>query len=478
FQGGPEPVPTFSVADLFACAKKGDTAFFEKHFSGKTVLLGTVLDVEDRKLTSKRFATGVEADRYQPRCQLPVMKGITKSGQLRDTIPGVYIHAAAVNNILRGDALQRPVKLAEYSVTFMLALATGVLALVFSPSLAGLVFGGGVIVWFGFATTIFAEGYVLPLYDPVAAGGLAFAALFGYRISIADKDKRYLRKIFSLYMPPAVVDRMVESERLPKLGGEAREVSIFFSDIVAFTTLSEKLSPEDVVRFLNEYLTEMSNIIEDHNGYIEKYIADAITGVFGAPMDDSDHAINAVLAAMESQKRLTEIQERFQLPDGDVLRARIGVNSGDMLVGNIGSRRRFSYSAMGDAANLGARLEGANKFYATEILVGERTRELCGAHFTFREVDKIRVVGRTTPVTIYQPLGLAGEIDGETQQLLSKFETYLDYYYNRNFTEAALGFEGLAEIDPVSKVFAERARAYAETPPPADWDGVNTLGSK
>ena len=193
---------------------------------------------------------------------------------------------------------------------------------------------------------------------------------------IADKDKRTLHKSFGLYLPPALVDRLADSNTMPALGGETQELTVFFPDIEGFTALSEGLSPQQLVAFLNAYFTVMSDAIEDHGGIIDKYIGDAVVGIFGAPLADPDHARHAVEAALDCQNRLAEVQKTFDFPDATPVHTRIGINSGEMVVGNIGSRRRFNYTVIGDAVNLASRLEGANKHYGTR---GSYQRKDCDA---------------------------------------------------------------------------------------------------
>ena len=251
-----------------------------------------------------------------------------------------------------------------------------------------------------------------------------------------------------------------------------------FSEIASFATLSEGLSAGQVAYFLNEYLTEMSAIVEEYGGYIEKFVADEITAVFGAPLDDPDHAFHATDAALVSLRKLQEMRGAFGLPSDRVISARFGINSGEMLVGNIGSRRRFTYAAMGDAANLGSRLEGANKSYGTDILIGSRTAELCDGRFELREIDQVRVVSRTSVETIFEPLGKIGEITPATQTLQEKFAAALSAFRNRDFERAAVQFKALSGEDPVSRVFVKRANGFVLKPPPDDWNGVHNLESK
>ena len=360
FDGGPGAIPTYSLADLYACAQHGDADYFRRHFAGKVVLVGAVLDIEDRQLTSKRFITTQEGQGLPERCVNPVMSDLYVDGLRRDTIPAVYIHANAVNNLLRGDALQ---EFDRFTIgLFVLAITTAMAAVTMAVpfAVAGLTLVGGAVVWTGIAIWLFADAQVVPLLRPLISAAVTSAALLGYRFTISDRDKRYIRQAFSLYLPASVVDRMMARGQLPTLGGETRELTVWFSDIADFTSVSERLAPAELVSLLNNYLSEITDLLEHHGGFVDKYIGDAIVAVFGAPIDDADHAVHAVEAALACQHRLEEMAQDFiQMADRPLV-ARIGVNTGQALVGNIGSRRRFNYTVMGDAVNVASRLETAN----------------------------------------------------------------------------------------------------------------------
>jgi class 3 adenylate cyclase len=483
FDGGPGAIPTYSLADLSACAQKGDDDYFRRHFEGKVVLVGVVLDVEDRKLTSQRFITAPEGLGLPERCVNPVMSGLYIEGLRRDTIPAVYIHAQAINNLLRGEALREldrdTAGLIVLGITA--AVAVGTMSLSFLS--AGVFLLLGFLIWIGIATLGFADAQVLPLLRPLASATVVFAALLGYRFTIADKDKRYIRQAFSLYLPAPVVDRMIAGGKVPALGGETRELTIWFSDIADFTSWSEHMPPAQLVQFLNSYLSEMTDLLDHHGGFVDKYIGDAILAVFGAPVDDSEHALHAVEAALACRNRLEEMSREFSQTLGRPVIARIGINSGQAIVGNIGSRRRFNYTVMGDAVNLASRLEGANKIYGTDILVSDTTVAGCADRIKFREIDLVRVVGRSAPVRIFEPLGLTladeptpERVARDTQ--IARFAAALSAFRSRRFAAAAEAFATLAEADAVAAHFADRARAFAGSPPEEGWDGITNLAEK
>ena len=476
FEGGGNDVPTFSFADLRACVEHNNTDFFHREFAGKVVIFGTLLNSEDRKLTSKRFATGLDGSRA-PRCALPPAPPI--AGQFkRSTIAGVYIHATAVDNLIAQDAvveLGAP-PLTIIAITF--AALASLAARMLTPGAAAVVYAGMVAIWTGCATLAFTRSLALPLSEPFFAALASMAVIVAYRLVVTDKGERLLRTSFALYLAPQVIDKMLASKKLPVLGGETRDVTVFFSDLAGFASISEKMTPAELVAFMNEYLSAMTDIIESKGGYVDKYIGDSIVAVFGAPADDSDHASNAARAALGCRARLDELNRDSAAFKGYDVAHRMGLNSGAALVGNIGSRRRFNYSVMSDAVNVASRLEGANKYYGTTIAASEMTVELTGSTFAWRELDAIRVKGRATPVKIYELLAEAGEETAQQAAAATAYALGLAYWRNREFGAAAKCFERVADVDRPSALFLSRANAFASHPPGPDWEPVTTLDAK
>jgi class 3 adenylate cyclase len=474
FEGGADNVQTFSLADLRACLESNNTDFFRREFSGKTVLLGTLLDFEDRKLTSKRFTTRLDGSRAA-RCALPP----PAVGQFqRSSIAGVYIHATAVRDLIAREAVVEPGRLPTAFIAIVFAALAALAARMLAPGAAAALYLGMVAIWTGIATLAFARSLALPLSEPFLAGIAAMVAIVAYRLVVVDKGERLLRKSFALYLAPQVIEKMLASKKLPELGGETREVTVFFSDLAGFSAISERMTPADLVTFMNEYLSAMSDIIESHGGYIDKYIGDSIVAVFGAPADDRDHAGNAARAALGCRTRLDELNKGSAAFRGYTVAHRMGLNSGAALVGNIGSRRRFNYSVMSDAVNVASRLEGANKYYGTTIIASETTVALTGSTFAWRELDAVRVQGRSAPVKIYELLAAAGQ---ETPQQAASAAAYaegLSHWRKREFDAAAKCFADVAEGDTPSTLFLNRAEMFVNDPPGLDWEPVNALGGK
>ncbi|MBV9459631.1 MAG: adenylate/guanylate cyclase domain-containing protein, partial [Bradyrhizobium sp.] len=303
FDGGGSDILTYSLADLRACVERDDKEFFRREFAGKVVIFGTLLDVEDRKITSKRFATGRERS-DAPRCALPPPSTRRFS---RSTIAGVYIHAAAVNNLIGRDTLRELGGGPVTAIAIGFALMAAVAARGMAPLAAAAAWLGMAVIWTAVATLAFARSVVLPLSEPFAASIAALVLIIAWRLVVTDRGQRLLRNSFALYLAPQVIDEMLASNKLPALGGETRNVTIFFSDLAGFSAISEQMTPTELVAFMNEYLSAMTDMIESQGGYVEKYIGDSIVAVFGAPVDDADHARHAAAAALLCRERLDEL---------------------------------------------------------------------------------------------------------------------------------------------------------------------------
>ena len=472
FDGDQSTIPTYSLADLHACNLSGDTEFFLQNFAGRTVLIAAVLDVEDRKLTSLRYATAPDSAAFASRCAYPAMQNVYGETSGRSSLPGVYLHAAAINGLVRGEFLTTLPEWGNASLIFLLSLAAALVAAYRSLKVALVTGVGIVLAWIGLSAVAFAAGTILPLFAPPLAALLALGIATVFRVFFTEREGRMVRRMFGLYLTPTIVERMVGNGEMPSLGGETRELTIYFSDLTGFTALSEGKTPDELVALMNTYLTAMSDVIEDHGGFIDKYIGDAIVAVFGAPHSDDRHADHAVEAALACRERLLELNTVFQRDGRPELCQRIGLNTGQVLVGNIGSSRRFNYTVMGDAVNLAARLEGANKAYGTEILISGDVLARCENASGFREIDQVRVIGRDDPVDLFVPIA--------KNIALATIETYaaaLHAYRAGEFLGAAALWQKISDVDPAAKAMAARAIELAASPP-SEWDGVYDLKSK
>jgi class 3 adenylate cyclase len=293
----------------------------------------------------------------------------------------------------------------------------------------------------------------------------------------------YLQKAFSTYLSGDVVqDIMADPSRL-RLGGSKRGMTTIFTDIQDFSYIAEKLDPEDLVRLLNMYLSGLSDIILEQRGTIDKYVGDAIMAFFGAPLEVPDHALRACTAAILMRRKERELNDEF-LKTGlspVPLLTRIGINTGDMVVGNMGSQRKMNYTIMGNAVNIGSRLEGLNKMYGTQILVSDDTIRETGDTFLIRRLDRVRPVGISTPLQIYELIEFSADAPEEQRKLVELFHAALDLFERRDWRAAQAGFQRVLDFSPQDKpsaVFLKRCQDNTKNPPPPDWDGVFELKYK
>ncbi|HKF73991.1 MAG TPA: adenylate/guanylate cyclase domain-containing protein [Stellaceae bacterium] len=478
FDTRPGAVPTYSFADMVACAEAGKADYFKEHFAGRIVLVGTTLDVEDRQLTSTRFATSAEGLNAPERCAVPVMRELIRADLRRDKIPGVYVHAAAIANLLRGDGWVPASWPLRWALLLMLAAATCVTVMGLPVLWARVARFAIITAWTAACVFAFARAtLVLPLLNGVGTVAAAYGASLAYRFNVMDRARRRIAKAFALYLPPSEVDRMVAGGAMPKLGGEARTVSILFTDLASFARVSEYLDPTQLAAALNTYFAAVTEIVERHRGFVDKFIGDAVVAIFGAPIADADHASNAVRAAIAIRAASADAARALARSGGRPPATRIGVNTGPVVIGNIGSPRRFNYTAMGDAVNLASRLEGVNKRYGTLVLVSDATAQACGEAIVFREIDTVTVKGRERPVALFEPLGLAGRVGADVEARRTAFAKALRLWRVGSFAEATAAFETLADGDPAAAHFAALARVFASDPP-ADWHGVSNLTDK
>jgi len=297
---------------------------------------------------------------------------------------------------------------------------------------------------------------------------------------VEEAEKRKIRNAFGLYLPPTLATLVSEHPEMLKLGGDKRELTVMFSDIRGFTTLSEGLEPEALVELLNEFLGAMTEVIFGSEGTLDKYIGDAIMAVWGAPIPQSDHAARACLAALGMVERLRVLAAQWAQRGLPRLSIGIGLNTGPMVVGNMGSARRLSYTVIGDNVNLASRLEGLNKMYGSGIIASESTLRAAANIVVARELDLVRVKGKKLPVRIFEILATADE--GESwKPLVERFTAGIAAYRARQWDEAMAAFSAvLAERadDGPSLLYMERCRTMRETPPPADWGGVTVMEVK
>ena len=401
FDGG-FPYFTFSLADIHACAQAGNAAFFAEQFKDKVVLLATGLDIEDRLITSRRYINRGEAQ-TGPRCTPLPAQAIRQEHYARATMPGVFVHAAAIDNLLRNEILQRPLGAARAAIVAGTASLAAAPALLMPLGWAAGALLGVLVGIAALATFLMQNGIVLPLVEALGAALLAFALLLAFRFAVSDRDKRRIHHMFGMYLAPTVIDRMISSGHLPALGGERREVTLLFSDIANFTTLAESADPAKLLPALNAYLDGICDVVMAQGGLVMDFAGDGVLALFGAPVDLPDHAARAVACARE----MFAFTERFraeQAADGlHFGHTRIGLNTGDAMVGNFGSSKRLKYTAMGDVVNVASRLEGLNKYTDSRICMSDDTRAASG-DTDIRPMGRFRLKGKSQGIPVFQVL--------------------------------------------------------------------------
>jgi adenylate cyclase len=322
---------------------------------------------------------------------------------------------------------------------------------------------------------------VLDYVGPAFGIVFSYVVVFFIRFRRESREKRRIRDTFSRYMSPEIVAALTRNPDLVKLGGEDREMTVFFSDVAGFTTLSETMRPQELVAVLNEYLSEMSDVIFRHRGVVDKYIGDAIMAFWNAPLDQPDHASLACFAALDQIEAIKDLQRRFAergLPRFDF---RIGINTGHMVVGNMGSHSLFDYTVTGDAVNLAARLEGANKPFRSRVMISEFTYEKAKNDVEVRPLDLLRVKGKTVPIQVYELAARKGALDPTRGKAFGLYRDGIAFYRERKFDRAIGVFKGALALlpdDGPSALYIERCEAFRASPPPPDWDGVFVMTTK
>ena len=403
----------------------------------------------------------------------------------QENYPNVGTYAVAANMMLANEFLSYTPWYVPAIIALLYSLIIGFLLsrldtyLSIITGVSGLLLLSGVFAAFFMITKIYI-GFAVPL----AATSLTFISMMVIKFLTASREKAFLHSAFSRYLAPEVITELINDPDKLNLGGEKREMTAIFTDIQGFSTISEKLDPVHLVQLLNRYLTTMSNIIMENLGTIDKYEGDAIIAFFGAPIFRENHpslACRSALAMKSAEEELNKIVLEENLSPSPIF-TRIGINTGEMVVGNMGAENKMDYTIMGNAVNLAARLEGVNKQYRTGgILISEYTREKLGDEFLLRRLDRVRVVGINTPLRLYELLAVMETANGAEKKNAEQWEKAVDFYEQRQFKEAGKIFASLKEQNPNDKVaglYAERCVKYEAAPPPEQWDAVNNLTEK
>ena len=396
---------------------------------------------------------------------------------LESVFPGPEIHANIIDNILQKDFLRRPHWFQAFE--YLIIVILGILFSLVLPRiravygfLCALVF----VMLYIFADQFFFRqlNVWLNIVYPILTILIVYVGITLYRYITEEREKAKIRGAFSVYVTPSVVNEMLQNPDKMKLGGEKKELTVLFSDIRGFTTICESLPPDELVKLLNEYLTAMTDMVFKYEGTLDKYMGDAVMAIFGAPIDQEDHSMRSCNTALDMMAELRILQKKWEAEGTPIMDIGIGVNTGPMSVGNMGSSRLFDYTVMGDSVNLGSRLEGLNKEYGTNIIISEYTYEKVKEHFFCRELDCVAVKGKKEPVTIYELIGRDGVPD-TIRQAVDYFHKGLSYYRSQNWEKADEFFQKACNANPEDKtapLYLNRCKACTMTELPSDWDGV------
>ena len=407
-----------------------------------------------------------------------------RSTPVDNVYPGVEVHANLIAGMLdRKIKLKPPYMLGAEVVLLLLGGVTLSLVIpMLAPLWATLATLAGVLAIAGLNVEIWTEAdMVLPLAASLLMTISLYTVNMAYGYFVEARSKRQFTELFGQYVPPELVDRMARDPQKYNMEPRAAELTILFSDVRGFTSISEALKPEELREYINAYLTDMSGIIRGrHRGTLDKYIGDAIMAFWGAPVDDAQHARNGVLAALDMQKERHILNQKFAARGWPTLKIGVGVNTGNVRVGDMGSQVRRAYTVIGDPVNVASRLEGRTKGYGVGILVGEATRSQV-KDVVFREVDRIRVKGKDEAVTIYEPLGLEGELERKALDELKLWNQALRAYRAQQWDQVEVGLLNLQRMNPecaLYQMYVEKVAQKRRDPPPPDWDGVSVFDEK
>lgn len=444
---------------------------YNEKFKDKIVIIGSTMP-EDRDLFPVSFA-----------------KGERKGDNL---MYGVEFHANIVQNVIRNEFLFIQPKWMEIITIFLLTAFAFFLTSVIRKIklrfgliieiINVLVIVVSVYFYFRFSVHLFVnEKIIAAIVSPSIALVVGYFGSTAYHFIKERMQNVVIKGMFSQYVSTAVVNELISDPDKLCLGGEKKNLTILFSDIAGFTTFAEKKEPEELVSLINEFLSKMSDIIITNEGTLDKYLGDAVMAFWGAPLEVKNHAEKACLTALQMQDALAKLRDKWAQSGEAPIRIRIGINSGDVIVGNIGGEKRFDYTVLGDDVNLASRLEGANKEYGTNIMISDSTLNFVKDKFLVRELDVIRVKGKTEPTKVYELISLIG--DKTAQNAVEDLDFYfqgLELYRHKSFESALDYFKRTYEQfnDFPSKVYMQRCKFYIDNPPNSDWDGVFELKTK
>ncbi len=470
YRGPAGTFPTYSFEEVlddknFDLGPDEDSDAFEIHkragtFRDKIVYIGASAEVlHDNKLTPFFSYQGVERK-----------------------LPGVEVHASALSTLLRGDFIYRQGFLSSFLVVLLLAAVTMVVTKLLKPFRGLFAMLALMLLYIVISFYLFIQQNLwVDLVTPMFAIGLSYLGNMVHQTLTEQRERVRIKKSWEQYMSRDVIDSMLDGGELPKFGGERRELTVLFSDIRSFTTYTERHTSHAVVTKLSEYLTEMVDVIFKHAGTLDKFVGDEIMAIYGAPYALKDHALKACHTAIEMIDRLCVLQKRWSAMKEDYFEIGIGINSGKVILGNLGSSQLFDYTVIGDDVNLGARLEGANKQYGTTIIISEFTQKLVQREARVRELDLVRVKGKKKPVRIFELRSMEPLPAIEQDLIIDVYSEGLRYYKEMKWYQAMREFKRVLNYFPTdgpTRLYIKRCLDFTENPPQETWDGVYDFTSK
>ena len=475
----PEAIPTYALVNVLRCIKTAPEALADV-FGKRVIFIGSVLADEDRRIGAGRYLPSPKpakdsAITGKAGCDLSRLPPSKANSQ---TVPGVYLHALAAQSAISGNFVQLATPFWRATLAGTLGLTGALLGLFLAPWAAFLgVFSIALVVWFGEAGAL-EFGIWLPVFAPILALFLSTVLAYLIRYLVADRRRRMIQNAFGHYLAPSVVEGLLESPHQLRLGGTLSDVTVMFADLSGFTALSTRTTPDELVRLTNQYLAIIANEVDASNGYVDKFIGDAVMAIWGAPSPSDHHAIDAACAGLRIADKIAEAGVAAKARGDHAYGIKIGIHSGAAVVGNVGSDKRYNYTAVGETVNIAARLEGLPGVYGCSLLLGPSTAAAVGEVILLREIDHVAVKGREAPLTIFEPLDLMGRKTKAQDKSAVDFALALEHYRTRRFQDAATIWRATGPDDGPAQVMAARAETYADTPPPNAWDGVFVMTGK
>ncbi|MFA6316300.1 MAG: adenylate/guanylate cyclase domain-containing protein [Elusimicrobiota bacterium] len=396
------------------------------------------------------------------------------------TAPGAEYHANNIDNLIHEDFLELPTRQSMLLVLIVM-IWLPLLLLRLPPSFSNAGVAAILAGWFAWSWFQFGKGVRVDFIAPAVALLSSFIVQTAYRIVTEGAEKKFIKNLFGQFVAPEVVEDLARDPSKVKLGGEKKDLTIFFLDIAHFTTISEKMPPEGLILFLNRYLSALSKIVQDRQGLVDKYIGDCIMAFWNAPLECKDHRTQACLAAIECQEMMKELNKNLEPGLPETPAVRIGLNSGNATVGLTGSEKKLQYTVLGDEVNLASRLEGSNKFFGSKIMASEDTYAGAKDQVEARELGRVRVVGKSQPIKVFELLARKGGLSEDWKKALPLYEKGVAAFNKKEFAEAKEAFEGFVKIFPEdgpAKLYLTVSTDYSVIPPPEEWDGVFNLTSK